>query len=168
MTLEEFFRLLMEYRVAVAIAVLAAPWLTWLVCTLIPGKREEPFVLSANLSLAVLSLMLWAGYLAYTTNTGGLQLLVKQADLFLLIAPLYYVIASLWVSGRRMPLEQIPAFRTLQGIAAMAGVYLVISWLASRVYIVFFSYMPFSAFLWLLAILLGIAYMGYLRVIGKE
>jgi len=165
MTLEQFFQQLMEYRIAVAIAVLVAPWLTWLVCAAIPGKREEPFVLSANLALAVLGLMLWAGYLAYSTNTGGWQLVVKQADLFLLLVPLYYVIASLWVAKRRMPLEEIPAFRTLQGIALMAGIYLVISWLASRVYIVFFSYMPFTAFLWLLAVLLGIGYMGYRRII---
>jgi hypothetical protein len=168
MTLEEFFQKLMEYRAVAVITILAAPWLTWLVCSVIPGKREEPYVLNANLALAVLSLLLWAGYLIYTTNTGGLQLLVKQADVLLLLAPLYYIIASLWVSARRMPLEQIPAFRVLQGLAVLVGAYLVISWLASRIYMVFFSYLPFSAFLWLLAVLLGIAYMGYLRVTGKQ
>jgi hypothetical protein len=168
MTLESFFQQLMENRAIAIVLVLALPWLTWLICYLIPGRREEPLVLSVNLSLAVLSLLLWAGYLAYATNQGGWARVVKEADLFLLLVPIYYVIASLWMSSKRIPLEQIPAFRVLQGLAVIAGVFLVISWLSHRVYIIFFSYMPFSTFLFLLAILLGIAYMGYERIIGKD
>jgi hypothetical protein len=168
MTFETFFQQLMDNRTIVVAVVLALPWLAWLICYAIPGRREEPFVLSVNLTFAVISLLMWAGYLAYATNQGGWARVVKEADLLLLLAPIYYVIASLWISAKRMPLAQIPAFRTLQGIGVIAGVFLVISWLSHRVYIVFFTYMPFSSFLVLLAILLGIAYMGYERIIGKD
>lgn len=163
MTLETLFT---EYRTPLILLMFATPWVTFLACRLIPGQQEEPFLLSANLALSVLSLLFLIGYLAYVTNTGGWQQLVKQADVFLLILPLYHLIASLWLSQYRMPLQQIPAFRTFQGITMMGCVYLVFSWMASRIYIVFFSYMPFNSFLLILAVLLGIGYMGYRKMLN--
>jgi hypothetical protein len=161
MTLETLFT---EYRAPIIFLMFGSPWVTFLACRLIPGQKEEPFLLSANLFLSVLSLLFLVGYLAYVTNTGGWQQLIKQADVFLLALPLYHLTISLWLSQYRIPLEQIPAFRTLQGIAMMGCVYLVLSWLASRIYIVFFSYMPFHSFLILLAALLGFGYLGYRKM----
>jgi hypothetical protein len=166
MTLESLFLVIHQYRVPLILLVLSAPWITYLICYCIPGQKEEPFVLSINLGFAVFSLLLLAGYLAYATNTGGWALVVKQADILLLFLPLYYLIASLWISYQRLPLQQIPAFRTLQGMAMLAGVYVVTSWLASRIHIIFFSYIPFNFFLVLLALLLAIAYAGYRRIFG--
>jgi len=163
MTLETLFT---EYRVPLILLMFATPWVTFLACRLTPGQQEEPFLLSANLSLSVLSLLFLIGYVAYVTNTGGWQQLVQQADVFLLVLPLYHLSASLWLSQLRMPLQQIPAFRTLQGIAMMGCVYLVFSWMASRIYIVFFSYMPFSSFLLILAALLGFGYVGYRKLVN--
>ncbi len=167
MTLETFFIALNENSILIFLAILIAPWLTWIVCSLIPGQWEEPFLLSLNLGLAVASILFWAGYLAYATTIGSWETVVKQANVLLLFAPPYYVSTSLWVARQRLPLGQIPAFRALQGLAIIAGVYLILSWLSHRVYIVFFSRMPFSAFLWILAGLLGIAYLGYLMVMGR-
>ncbi|NET31905.1 MAG: hypothetical protein F6K19_07860 [Cyanothece sp. SIO1E1] len=167
MTLETLFSAIQAYRVPIVLIVLAAPWLTYLICYFIPGRREEPFVLSVNLGLAVFSLLLWASYLAYATNTGGWQLVVKQADIALLCLPLYYIIASLWISRQRIPLQMIPAFRTLQGIAMLAGTFLLLSWLAGRIRLIFFSYLPLTVFLCLLAILLGLGYAGYRRIVDE-
>lgn len=161
MTLETFFT---EYRFPIALLLLTAPWITYLICYCIPSQREEPFVLSANLWLSVMSMLLLTGYLTYATNTGGWEKIVKQADFFLLLLPPYNLIVSIWISRQRLPLVQIPAFRTLQGLVMMAGVYLVFSWMASRIYIVFFSYMPFNSFLIILAVLLGLGYFGYRKV----
>jgi hypothetical protein len=161
MTFESLFTV---YRVPIILLMLGLPWVTYLLCYLIPGWKEEPFVLSANLWISVFSLLIFAGYLAYVMNTGGWQQLAKQTDVFLLFLAPYHLITSLWLSRLRMPLQQIPAFRTMQGIAMMALVFLVFSWLASRIYIVFFSFMPFSSFLGILAILLAIAYLGYRKV----
>ncbi|HEY9624408.1 MAG TPA: hypothetical protein V6C78_28895 [Crinalium sp.] len=163
MTLETLFT---DYRVPIILLMLVTPWLAYLICYCIPAKHEEPFVLSANLWLSVLSMLLLAGYLAYVTNTGGWNQLVKQADLFLLVLPPYHLITSVWLSQLRLPLNQIPAFRTLQGLVMMGGIYLVFSWLASRIYIVFFSYMPFNSFLMILAVLVGVGYVGYRKVFG--
>jgi hypothetical protein len=165
MTLEGLFLAIATYKVPIILGILAAPWLTYLICYFIPGQREEPFVLSINLGLAVLSLLMLSGYLAYATNTGGWQQVVTQADLFLLFLPPYYLIASLWISRQRLPLQLIPAFRTLQGLAMMAGMFLALSWLFSRIHLIFFSYLPLTAFLWLLAILLGIGYAGYRKLV---
>jgi hypothetical protein len=67
-----------------------------------------------------------------------------------------------------MPLNEIPAFQTLQGLITMAGIYLVLSWIASatRIYIVVFSFIPFPVFLGFLALLVGIGYLGYRRTFG--
>jgi hypothetical protein len=161
MTLETLFT---EYRTPLILLMFATPWVTFLACRLIPGQQEEPFLLSANLALSVLSLLCLSGYLAYVTNTGGWQQLIQQADIFLLVLPLYHLSISLWLSQFRMPLHQIPAFRTLQGIAMMGCVYLIFSWLASRIYIVFFSFMPFNSFLIILAAIVGFGYMGYRKI----
>lgn len=167
MTLEALFLNILEYRVPIILLVLVAPWLTYLLCFFIPGKLEEPFLLSLNLGLAVLSLFLWVGYLAYATNTGGWQRIVQQADIFLLFLPPYYLSTSLWISQQRLPLDAIPAFRIFKGLMLMAGVFLVLSWLLGRIRLIFFSYLPFSAFLWFLAILLAIAYTGYQYIVRR-
>ncbi len=161
MTLDTLFT---TYRIPIILWMLVTPWVTYLICYFIPGKREEPVMLSANLWLSVLSMLTLAGYLAYVTNTGGWEQLVHQADFLLLLLPPYHLITSLWLSRQRLPLEMIPAFRTLQGLAMMGAIYLVFSWMASRIYIVFFSYMPFSSFLFILAVLLGVGYLGYRKV----
>jgi hypothetical protein len=166
MTLETLFLKLMEYRAILVPALFLAPWLAYLLCAVISGKREEPFILSLNLGLAVLSLLMWAGYLVYATSTGGWQQVIRQADVMLLLAPVYYFATSLWLSRYRLPLSDIPAFRTIQGLAIMVGVFLALSWLMSRVHIVFFSYIPFSLFLLLIVTLLGIGYTGYRKVVG--
>jgi hypothetical protein len=161
MTFETLFTV---YRVPVILIMIASPWLTYLLCYLIKGEAEEPALLSANLWLSVLSLLVLSGYLAYASNTGGWQHIATKADVFLLFLPPYHLITSLWLSRLRLPLDQIPAFKTLQGLGMMAAIYLVFSWLATRIYIVFFSYMPFHLFLVILAVLLGIGYLGYRKV----
>ena len=166
MTLETFFTQLNDNGLTIALLLFAAPWLVWVLCHWIPGQWEEPFLLSLNLGLAAVSLVLWAGYLAYATNTAGWAAVVKQANMFLLLVPPYYFLASIWVARQRMPLSRVPAFRTLQGIGLLAATYLIFSWLSRRVYVVFFSRLPFSTFLWILAGLLGVAYIGYRLLFG--
>ncbi len=166
MTLETLFTALNDYGIPVALVIFALPWLVWILCDLIPGQWEEPLLLSVNMGLAVLSLALWTGYLAFTSITAGWIAVIQQANVLLLIAPLYYVCMSFWVARQRMPLSQIPAFRSIQGLGLMTGVFLVLSWLSRRVYIVFFSRVPFSYFLVILAGLLAVAYLGYRRAVG--
>lgn len=95
-------------------------------------------MLSLSIGLGAVTLVLWAGYLAYATNTAGWQAVVKQADMFLLLVPPWTFLSSIWVARQRMPLSRVPAFRTLQGIGILAAVYLIFSWLSRRVYLVFF------------------------------
>lgn len=166
MTLETLFIALNEYAIPIALVIFALPWLVWILCDLIPGQWEEPLLLSINMGLAVFSLALWAGYLAFASITDGWEAVVQQANVLLLFAPLYYVCMSFWVARQRMSLSEIPAFRTIQGLGLMTLVFLVFSWLSRRVYIVFFSRVPFSYFLVILAGLLAVAYLGYRRIVG--
>ena len=167
MTIEALFSQIVNYRELIIVAILIAPWLTWLICFLIPGYWEEPYLLSLNLWLALLTMLVWVGYLAYTTNTGGWSLVVKQADILLLITPPYYLLASLWMSKQRMPLDLIPAFRTLEGLIFMAGAFLVLSWILSRIRVVFLSFIPSSLFLGIIAFVVVLGYLGYRQVMGK-
>ncbi len=67
-----------------------------------------------------------------------------------------------------MPLDQLPAFRVLQGVGMIAIAYLVLSWIGSKLRLVLVSYLPFGFFLLLLASLVGLAYLGYLRLRGHK
>ncbi len=166
MTLESLFNSIVTYRLPLILILLGSPWMTYLACSLIPGKREEPYLLSVNLGLSMVSMLLLSGYLAYATNTGGWQKVIQQADILLLFLPPYHLITSLWLSRQRLRLQLIPAFHTLQGLTMLGGVFIVLSWLASKIHIVLFSYLPFSTFLGILAILLGIGYVGYRKLFG--
>ena len=166
MTLEALFSNIASYHIPLILILLVSPWMTYLACYLIPGKKEEPYLLSINLGLSMVSMLLLSGYLAYVTNTDGWQKVIKQANILLLFLPPYHLITSLWLSRQRIPLQSIPAFRTLQGLTMLGGVFMVLSWLASKIHIVLFSYLPFSSFLGILAVLLGLGYVGYRKLFG--
>ena len=166
MTLEALFSNIALYHIPLILILVASPWVTYLACYFIPGKREEPYLLSINLGISMVSMLLLSGYLAYVTNTDGWQKIIKQANLFLLFLPIYHLMISLWLSSLRIPLQLIPAFRTLQGLTMLGGVFMVLSWLASKIHIVLFSHLPFGSFLVILAVLLGLGYAGYRKVFG--
>ena len=168
MTLQGLFETIIIAKQPVIWLMLAAPWVTFFLCLIIPGKREEPFLLSVNLTLAVISMLMLVGYLAYSTNIGGWAKVVKEAELVLLVLPPYYLMTSLWLSRQRLPLNTIPAFRTLQGLMVIGGVFLIFSWIISRMYFVFFTRLSFPGFLVAIAILLAIAYWGYWKLFDKE
>ena len=168
MTLKELFLFFVEHREIIVGLMLLAPWLSWLICVAIPGEQEEPFVLNLNLGLALVTVLGELGYLFYATNTGGWSQVVREADLLLLLAPLYYLGVSLWVSRQRLPLSQLSTFRVLQGLGMIAAAFLLLSWIMSKIRLILFSYLPFGFFLLLLASLVSLAYLGYLRLRGHE
>jgi len=163
-TIADIFIFILNYKIPLMVILYAAPWVAWGLCMVIPGRREEAFLLSTNMAGALVCLILWVGYVAYALNTGGWVKIVHQADLLLLAAPPYYMLASIWLSRSRLPLESIPAYRTLQGLAMLAGVFLVLSWILNRIRIVFFSFFPLHLFFILVAGLLLIGYTGYRRL----
>ena len=165
MSLEGLYTEILIYRVPIVLLLFGSPWITYLSCFLIPGKKEEPFLLSLNLALTTLSVVMLVGYLAYATNTGGWPKVVRQADVLLLILPIYHAGVSLYLSRLRLPLKVIPAFRTMQGLVMISGVLLALSWVLERVRIVLFSYLPFGTFLGLIAMLLFVGYAGYRKLI---
>lgn len=163
MTLASFFA---AYARPLTYAMLAAPWVAYALCWLIPGRREEPWILGANLWLSLLSLIALAIYVVYVHESGGWQGLVERADLWFLFLPPYHFLTSLWLSKMRLPLREISTIRIFQGLGLMAVIFLLMSWLASRVYLVFFSYLPFHVFLLVIAGLAGLAYWVFRRFIA--
>ena len=168
MTLQTIFAGFVEYRTVVLLLLFVAPWLALGLCVAIPGRREEPFILSFNLGMACLSLLMAIGYLAYANSTGGWTQIVQEADILLISAPCYYVGVSLWVTRQRLPLEQVPAFRAIQGLALVGVGYLGVTWFLSKIRFLVFSYIPFPLLVMLFLGLLGVAYVGYLRLTGKD
>jgi hypothetical protein len=168
MTLESIYQIFAQQALILVLFMLMAPWITWLICFLIPGYREEPFVLSVNLWLAMISVMFWVGYVAYATNTGGWAKVVTQANFFLLVAPIYYILTSIWVAKKRIPLEAVPAFQSLQGAAMLTVAFLMLSWFLGRIHIILFSFIPFTGILWFLAFVLGLGYIGYRQMVDKS
>ncbi|WP_051044485.1 hypothetical protein [Pleurocapsa sp. PCC 7319] len=168
MTLQTLFLFLLKHRAIVVGLIVIAPWLSWLICVAVPGRREEPFVLNFNLGLALVSLLGEIGYLLYATNTGGWSQVVQEGDILLLLAPLYYVGVSLWLARQRLPLSQLPVYRVAQGLGMIAVAYLLLSGILSKIRLIFFSFLPFGYFIILIASVFGLAYLGYLRIIGRE
>ena len=87
MTLEALFNNVALYRIPIIFILIASPSITYLACYFIPGKKEEPYLLSINLSISMVSMLMLSGYLAYVTNTSGWQKVIKQADVLLLFLP---------------------------------------------------------------------------------
>lgn len=170
MTIESVFIKIVEYKLPILIGILLAPWVTYLLSVLIPGRKEEPFLFSVNLWLAIISIILFVGYISYMKNfAGGWAEIVKNTDIYLLIAPPYYIFFSIWLSKKRLPLDKIPAYRSIQGLLIVAVAYLIISWFAGLLHnIVFFSFIPFKYFLILLAVALVIGYFGYRKIVSKK
>jgi hypothetical protein len=165
MTIEVIYRFFAEHSLLLALVMVVAPWLPWLICFLIPGYREDPVTLSLNLWLATIAMLLWVGYIAFATNQGGWARVVREANLLLLLVPPYYLFSSLWLTKQRIPLNLVPAFKTLQGVMMMGGAFLVLSWILARIRIVLFSFLPFSWFLGFLAALVLVGYLGYKQII---
>ena len=61
MTFQDLFSLLVQYKPLLLGIMLFAPWVALAICVVIPGQKEEPFVLSFNLGMALLSLVLAVG-----------------------------------------------------------------------------------------------------------
>ena len=165
MSLAALYNQILVYRIPISVLFLVSPWLVYLGCVLIPGKREEPTILSINLAFSTVSALMLVGYLAYATNTGGWGKVVTQADVLLLVLPIYHLLVSLWLARLRLPLQAIPAYRTMQGLVMLGAAFLAISWVLARIRIIFFSYLPFGAFLGLMALILAFGYAGYRKLI---
>jgi hypothetical protein len=166
MTLQDLYTLICDYRAAVLLMLFCAPWLALGLCISIPGTQEEPFILNFNLSMAVLSLLMAIGYLWYTTRSEGFDNVIQQGDILLTLAPCYYVGVSLWVSQQRLPLAQIPIVRIIQGAALIGASYLGFAWLLKKMHIFILAVIPYQVVVMLLLGLVGLAYMGYLKIAG--
>lgn len=164
MTIENIFLLVAEYQTLLIGLMLVAPWLSWLICVVVPGKAEEPLVLSINLGFALICLLGELGYLAYATQAGGWTKVVKEADFLLLLAPFYYLGISLWLSQQRVSLSQLPPVRLIKGLGLILAAYLMLSWIIAQIRIVIFSYLPFAWFLLIILSLLSLGYLGYLQL----
>ncbi|MGB3294005.1 MAG: hypothetical protein WBB01_13550 [Phormidesmis sp.] len=165
MSLEMLYSQILAARVPIMLLLFGSPWVTYLGCFAIPGKREEPVLLSINLALSTLSVLMLVGYLAYATNTGGWASVVKQADILLLFLPVYHLGVSLWLARLRLPLRRIPAFRTMQGLVMLSAAFLALSWILAKIRIILFSRLPFGTFLLLIALLLALGYAGYRKLV---
>jgi hypothetical protein len=165
MTIESLLTL---YKTPILLLVFLSPWLAYYICIFVPGTKEEPYVLSVNLSISAFVAIVFAGYIAYASNTGVWGKLGKEADILLLLSAPYHVICSIILAKKRMPLSRIPAFKFIQGLMLMSMVFMFLSWISSRIHLYFFSYLPFNSFLIILAIVLLIGYVGYTKVFGED
>ncbi|KPQ33873.1 MAG: Ca2+ regulator and membrane fusion protein Fig1 [Phormidesmis priestleyi Ana] len=167
MTLQNLYALIYDYKSAVILVILLLPWISLGICVAIPGDKEEPFVLNFNLLMAVLSLLMAVGYIWYMSKTGNWDTAVLETDILLMAAPLYYVGVSLWITRKRLPLAKLAVYRTVQGLALVGAGYLGLTWIASKIRLLIFSYLPIQVLLLLILGLIGVAYMGYLKLTGK-
>jgi hypothetical protein len=165
MTIESLLTL---YKIPIILLIFLSPWIAYFICVVVPGTKEEPYVLSINLSMSAFIAIVFAGYIAYASNTGGWGKVGKEADILLLISAPYHIICSIILAKKRMPLSRIPAFKFIQGLLFMSLAFMFLSWLSSRIHLYFFSYLPFNSVLIILAIVLLIGYVGYTKVFGED
>ncbi len=168
MTLQSLYTFIDEYKSVVLLALLFLPWLSLGICMAVPGDREEPAVLNFNLSMAFISLLMSLGYIWYATSTQDWNQVMLETDLLLLGAPFYYVGISLWITKQRVPLASMAVYRAVQGLALIGAGYLGLSWIMSKMRILVFSYLPFPILLMLILALVGLVYLGYLKIMDAE
>lgn len=168
MTFANIFRILVEYRSIVLLGILAAPWLAWFLCRLFPGKRAEKLILNLNLGLAFFGFGLSLAYLLFAKSNGGWARVTREADILLCLSPLYYVGVSLWLTRQRVSLGELSAIRVAQGLGMIGTAYVFLSWIAGKISIILFSYIPFPLLLLFALAMIGLAYWGFLRVFGLE
>jgi len=168
MTLQSLFQELLAYRLLIIIVVGLLPWVTFGICYLIPGRKEEPYVLSVNLGVSLLLLFFFIGYLIYAFSGRGFAQIVEEADFLLLLLPVYHVGVSLWLSKKRIPLEDIPAFRLMKGLGMVSLAFMALMWIASKIRIVFFSFLPFSTFLYIVGAIIAFGFIGWRYLKGKR
>jgi hypothetical protein len=168
MTLQEIYTLVDDCRLAALLVMIFLPWVALGICIAVPGDREEPLILNLNLSMAVLSLLMAVGYVWHATHTAGWNKVIRETDILLLLVPFYYVGVSLWVTKQRLPLSEIPVYRVVQGLALLGAGYLGLSWLLSKIHILVLTFMPFQVLIGLILGLIGVAYLGYLRLTGAD
>ena len=168
MTLQSLFQELQAYRLIITLIVLLLPWVTFGICYLIPGRKEEPYVLSVNLGVSLVLLFAFIGYLIYAFSGRGFAQIVEEADILLLIMPLYHVGVSLWLSKKRIPLDQIPAFRFMKGLGMISLAFMALMWIASKIRILFFSFLPFATFIYIVGAILVFGLIGWRYLRGKK
>ena len=84
MSLESLYGEILVHRVPIILLLLCSPWVTYLSCYMLSGRKAEPLLLNVNLYGSMFSLFVLAGYLVYATNTGGWAAVVPKADILLL------------------------------------------------------------------------------------
>lgn len=159
---------MLAYRLIIILVVLILPWATFGICLLIPGRKEEPYVLSVNLGVSLILLFGLIGYLVYAFSGRGFAQIVEEADFLLLIMPLYHVGVSLWLSKKRIPLEEIPAFRLMKGLGMISLAFMALMWVASKIRIIFFSFLPFGTFFYIVGGILVFGLIGWRYLRGKK
>lgn len=168
MTIQSLFLELLVYKLPIVIVIAILPWATYGICFLIPGRKEEPYVLSVNIAVSLLLLIIWIGYLVYAFSGGGFRQIMQEADFILLLLPIYHLVVSLWLSKMRIPLEDIPAYRFMKGLGMMSLAFCALVWIASKIRIVFFSFLPFSTFLYIVGAIIAFGFVGLRMVKGKK
>lgn len=168
MTIQSLYQELLAYKTIILLVVAILPWATYGLCTLIPGRKEEPYVLSMNIAVSLLLLVSLLIYLIYAFSGRGFAQIVEEADLLLLLIPIYHVTVSLRLSKKRILLDDIPAFRLMKGLGMVALAFAALMWIASKIRIIFFSFLPFSTFIYIVGgiLLFGLLGIRYLR--GKK
>lgn len=157
-----------QYRIPLLIFMILSPWVAYFLCIIIPGKTEEPYILSANLFVSAIATLIFCVYLTFSLNRYGFRAIGREADLFLLISVPYHLILSINLSKKRLRLSEIPAFRIIRGGIIISIAFFILTSILDRVRIYFFSYMPFNTFLIIVGVVLFIGYLGWLEIFGDD
>jgi hypothetical protein len=148
--------------------MILSPWIAYYLCVIIPGKVEEPYILSGNLFISALATFILSVYLTFSLNRSGFRTSGQEADLFLMLSVPYHLILSVHLSKKRMSLSEIPAFRMIQGgIILSISLFILLS-LFSKIRIYIFSYLSFNNLLIIVGILMFFAYIGWLEIFEND
>ncbi len=157
-----------QYRIPLLIFMILSPWVAYYLCVIIPGKSEEPYILSANLFVSALAAFILCIYLTFSLNRSDFRNIAREADIFLLISVPYHLMLSFHLAKKRMKLAEIPAVRIIKGAIVFSMALFILTAIFNKIRILVFSYVSFNTLLIIMIVLIVIACCGWSEMFDDD
>jgi hypothetical protein len=148
MTLRELYNYVAGNPLPLALFFMVLPLAAWIMGLIAHGSRN---ITSWGIAHAVLVYLACLPGIFATTLNIYLFLFERQsvweASLVLQVLPIVSMVLTLVLIKSKIPFKLIPGFGRLSGFLTLIAALMGIMWLADRLHVIAFAYIPFSALL---------------------
>ncbi len=169
MTLQELFNILSDNPEILGFYFLAVPLTAFLAGVF--GKGEGHLSPWKQLYCVLIFLAAIPGIFAVTLNVYFFlfeRQPILQTNIYTQVIPIVFMIFTIWLIKRNVPLELVPGFDKLGGLLMIIFAVLSVMWLLDRLHIIAITIMPFHYVLIFLVIVFIAIRIGLKRLMAKS